>query len=165
MSKATDLQFRESIKEIFGSVFKDYSFELQGESLWDGHGEYFVTATHGDIALNFYLSVTPLSPVCYCTLAIMLTGKLAEKATSNKRKSHTGVDVMVIAERLDPDYKRPPGRIQTNQDLKEILEKEKECLLTYCQSILLGDVSIILKVVEELDEQARKSGIKIEGQD
>ncbi len=33
MSKATDLRFRESIKEMFDPVFMDYGFELQEDQL------------------------------------------------------------------------------------------------------------------------------------
>jgi len=152
MSKATDLQFRESIREIFGPVFTDYGFGLQGESAWDGHGEYFVTAKQGDIVLNFYLSITPRSPVCYCTLAIALSGKLAQKATANKDEADTSFDVMSIAEALDLGYKRPQGKILTTQDLKEILEEEKKCLLKYCQGVLYGDVSIWPQVVKHFAE-------------
>ena len=153
MSKATDLRFRESIKEIFNPVFMDYGFELQGRSTWDGQGEYFVTATHGDIALNFYLSIIPQSPICYCTLAIKLSGRLAKIATSNQDQRPTSLDVMVLAEILDPNYKRPPGEIQTTQDLREMLEQEKACLLKYCQGVLSGDVSIWSKVIQGLDEK------------
>jgi len=110
MSRATDLQFVESIKEIFGSVFQDYGFELQGEPSWDGHGEYFVTAKQDDIALSFYLSIIPRSPDCYCTLAVALSGKLAQKVNSKNRNADTNFDVMSIAEALDPDYMRPQGK-------------------------------------------------------
>jgi hypothetical protein len=152
MSKATDLQFGESIREVFSPIFRDYGFELQGDSAWDGHGEYFVTAKKDDIALNFYLSVTPLSPDCYCTLAVALSGKLAQKAVSKNRKANTSFDVMSIAEALDPDYKRPQGKIQTTQDLKAILGEEKKCLLKYCQGVLSGDMLIWSKVVKHFAE-------------
>src|SRR6266545_3056891 len=119
MSKATDLQFLQSIKEIFDPVFKDYGFELRDEAVWSGQGEYLVTATHNDIALNFWLSVVPMSPVCYLTFAITLTGELAKKATSNQGQRDTSLGAINFAEVLEPDFKRPPDEIQTNQELSE----------------------------------------------
>ncbi len=163
MPNDIDLQFLQSIKEIFDPVFKDYGFELQGESVWNGHGEYLVIATHGDITLDFYLTVIPLSSVRYCSLGIKLSGKLAKKATANKH--YHSVDVMVIAKVLDPDFQHPSMEIRTGQELKEILQKEKECLLKYCKDILSGDVSKWQKVVKYLEEELKKSGIKIEGRD
>ena len=148
MPKEKDVQFLPLIKETFSQVFEDYAFDLQNEAVWDGHGEYSVTAINGDIALIFYLSVLP--QVYYCSLGIRVSGDLAKKATSNGKPR--SIDVMVIANALDLDYKHPPMQIQTNEDLKRILEKEKECLLKYCQDILSGDVSNWSKVVSDLDK-------------
>jgi len=155
MSKDKDLQFFQSIKDVFDIVFKDYGLVLQGEPVWSGDGEYKVTAKQGDIALNFYLSVTPMSPVCYCSLGIKLSGDLAKKATPGTHKwPMNSMDVLVVAEILDPNFQKPPMEIQTIDELRKILEIEKVCLLKYCQGILSGDVSIWPTLVEQLERQS-----------
>ena len=156
MREKLDTELLASIIEIFDPVFKDYGFELQREVTWDGHGEYSVSASKRDIALNFYLVVIPMSRSYYCSLGLQLSGKLAREATHNQDRQN--IDVMVIAECLDPDYQRPPMKIQTKQELQMILEREKEVLLKYCKGVLVGDVSIWSKVVNCLLEKRKSSG-------
>ena len=161
MPKDNDIQFVQSIKQVFDPLFEDYGFELQNEAVWDGRGEYTVRASKADMALIFYLGLTPSSYLC--SLGINLSGQLAEKATPNKHYRNIGVTA--IATSLDGDYKYSPKYIQTKEELIEALQKEKEDLLKYCKLVLSGDVSIWSEVVNRLEDQRKKSSIKIHGRD
>jgi hypothetical protein len=155
MREKLDTELLPSIIKTFGSVFTHYGFELQRAVTWDGHGEYSVTASKRDVALNFYLVVIPMSRFYYFSLGLQLSGKLAREATHNQESQN--IDVMVIAECLDPDDQRPSMKIQTKQELQMILEREREVLLKYCKGVLEGDISIWPKVVSCVQEKRKKS--------
>jgi len=155
MIENPDVQFLHSIREVFGSVFNDYEFELQNEAVWDGHGEYTVTASKGEIELKFYLGLA--RPIYLCDLWVKLSGTLAYKATPDKHRHN--ICVASIASYLDSDYKRPRQEIKNEKDLASELEREKEDLLKYCKDILLGDVAVWSDVVNYLAKESRKSGL------
>ena len=161
MSKDQDLQFVQSVKEVFDSVFKEYGFEFQNDAIWNGKGEYTVKASKTDLELIYYLGLTPTFYLF--SLGINLLGQLAEKATLNKH--YHSIGVTAIAKCLDKDYKYSPSRIQTKEELIEALKKEKVDLLKYCQGVLSGDVSTWSEVVNCLEEQRKRSGYKIHGRD
>lgn len=158
MSKDKELQFLQSVSETFDSIFKKYAFEFQNESIWNNRGRYHAArAVKGDIELIFYLAELP--QYCNFSLEISVSGKSAEKVI---RRTFRNINIGAIAGRIDPNYHQPHMEIRTKQDLKEALETEKECLLKYCEDILLGDVSIWLNVVNSYVEEFRKSGLKVE---
>ena len=149
MPKEQDIPFLTIIQETFGSVFEDYGFELQGEAVWTGMGEYIITARKDDIELNFYLGISPL--FYYCSVGIKLSGELGERATTDPKFRDLGV--IVIAECLDPEYKLSRKSPQTSEEVKQDFENRKEDLLKYCKDILSGDVSIWSTVVKCLKEK------------
>jgi hypothetical protein len=158
MSKDKELQFLRSVREIFDSVFNEYGFEFQNESIWKSRGRYYAArALKGDIELIFYLAVLP--EFCNFSLEISVSGKSAEKAISTTFRS---MNIGAIASRIDPNYRQPHIEIRTKQDLKEGLEIEKECLLRYCKGILSGDASTWLNVVSAYVEEFRRSGLRVD---
>jgi hypothetical protein len=148
MPREKDIPFLTIIQETFGSVFEDYGFELQGEAIWTGMGEYIITAKKGDIALNFYLGMSQL--FYYCSVGIELSGDVGERATIDPEFRDIGISV--IAECLDPEYKISRKNPQTSEEVKQDFKNRKEDLLTYCKDILSGDVSIWPTVVKCLKE-------------
>jgi hypothetical protein len=149
MPREKDIPFLAIINETFGSVFEDYGFELQGEAIWTGMGEYIITAKKGDIELNFYLGMSQL--FYYCDVGIKLSGELGERAITDPKFRNIGVSV--IAECLDPEYKLSRKNPQTSEEVKQDFENRKEDLLKYCKDILSGDVSIWPTVVDCLKEK------------
>ena len=148
MPREKDIPFLTIIQETFGSVFEDYGFELQGEAIWTGMGEYIITAKKGDIALNFYLGMSQL--FYYCSVGIELSGDVGERATIDPEFRDIGISV--IAECLDPEYKISRKNPQTSEEVKQDFKNRKEDLLKYCKDILSGDVSIWPTVVKCLKE-------------
>ena len=158
MSKDHELDFLQLVSETFDSVFKKYAFRFQKESIWSSRGRYHTTsAVKGDIELVFYLA--EISEFCHLSIQIRVSGKSAEKVTS---KTFRNISIGEIARRIDPKYSHRDNEIRTKQDLKEALEAGKECLLRYCEGILLGDVSSWLNVVNAYIEEIRKAGLKVE---
>ncbi len=149
MPKEKVILFLPIIKETFGSVFEEYGFELQDKAVWTGMGEYIITARKTDIELNFYLGVSQL--FYYCSVGIRLSGKLGRRATTDQKLRELGVSV--IAECLDPEYKRSRKSPQTSEEVRHQFESRKEDLLKYCKDILLGDVSIWPRVVRCLKKK------------
>lgn len=133
-------QFFLTIQEIYESVFRDYGFEIHEEK------DNLVIATKPDCELIFRLE-----RALYCSLGIKLSGQLAQKATSDPYYRYRELGVSAIAKCLDPYYKRPFKRTETEEDLKDVLEGHKEELLKYCKNILLGDVSSWQQVVDCLN--------------
>jgi hypothetical protein len=120
MPKEKDIPFLLIIKEIFGSLFEEYGFELQDEAVWTGRGEYIITAKKDDIELNFYLGLSQL--FYYCTVGLKLSGVLGERATTDSKYRNLGLDV--IAECLDPEYKPSRKSPQTSEEVKHTFEIE-----------------------------------------
>jgi hypothetical protein len=149
MPKDPNIDLLPIIKEVFDSIFRDYGFELKSEAIWDGRGENVITASKGDMDLNFYLGTSPM--YYYCSVGIKLSGYTAEKATSHVKYRSMGVSA--IAKGLDPNYKRPPKGAQTKEEVKELFETEKSDLLKYCKDILLGDVSSWSRIAEQMAEK------------
>ena len=143
MPKDPNIQFLPLIEEVFDSVFKEYGFEIQGDIGWV-ENEDVVTIKKNDIALIFHLGRAQL--FYSCSLGIKLSGELAEKATSNL--DYRGLGVTAIAKCLDASYKQSLKKAQTKEELKELLENNKEVLLKYCKDILLGDVSVWQSLVD-----------------
>ena len=137
MPREKNIPFRSIIEDIYNAVFKDYGFELQDEVVWDGRGEYSLTAQKHNIELVFYLGMSPL--FYHCDVWIKLSGKLGEKATSDPKYRRLGV--MVIAKCLDPEYTSSRKKSQTKEEVKQKFESRKKDLLTYCKGVLSGDVS------------------------
>jgi len=133
-------QFFLTINEIFDSVIRDYGFEIYEEN------ERLVIAKKDGCELIFRLEAA-----LYCSLGIKLSGELAQKATSDPYYRYRELGVSAIAKCLDPSYKRPFKRTETEEDLKDVLERHKEELLKYCRNILLGDVSSWQRVVDCLN--------------
>jgi hypothetical protein len=156
MPKDPNIDLLPIIKEVFDSVFKDYGFELKNEAIWDGRGENVITASKGDIDLNFYLGTSPM--FYYCSVGIKLSGDIAEKATSHVKYRSMGVSA--IAKELDPNYKRPSKGAQTKEEVKELFEAEKADLLKYCKDILLGDVSSWSRIADQMAEKWEKTNNK-----
>ncbi len=150
MPREENIPFLSVIQEIFGPVFADYGFALREETLWNGAGEYVVSAQKGEIALNFYLGTSQL--FYYCDVGLELSGKLGAKATADSKYRRIGVSV--IARCLDPNYKPSRKMPQTKDEVKLAFEKCKQDLLNYCEGVLSGDVSIWPAVVRCL--KARK---------
>ena len=146
MPKEQNIPFYLIIKETFASVFEDYDYELQGEAVWTGMGEYIITAKKGDISLNFYLGVSQL--FYYCSVGIRLSEELVEKAAVDSKYRNLGVSV--IAKSLDPEYKSSEKKPQTSEEVKQEFENRREDLLRYCKDILSGDVSVWSTVVAQL---------------
>jgi hypothetical protein len=152
MPKEPNIDLLPIIKEVFDSVFVDYGFELKSEAIWDGRGENVITASKGDMDLNFYLGTSPM--FYYCSAGIKLSGNTAEKATPHVKYRSMGVSA--IAKGLNPDYKRPTKGAQTKEDVKELFEAEKDDLLKYCKDILLGDVSSWSQIADQMAENWEK---------
>jgi hypothetical protein len=151
MPKENDIPFLEIIKEVFDQVFTEYGFELQGEAKWNGMGEYEITATKEDIALNFYLGLSQL--FYYCDVSLALSGELGKRATADPKYRRIGASV--IARCLDPMYQRSTKMPQTKEEVKQKFEERKEDLLKYCSGILTGDISIWPKVVKCVKRKKR----------
>jgi len=149
MPKEKDVPFLPIIKETFGSIFEEYGFELQDEVVWTGMGEYIITARKADIELNFYLGMSRL--FYYCSVGISLSGKLGRRATFDTKLRE--LSVSLIAECLDPEYKRSRKSPQTSEEVKQQFENRKEDLLKYCKDILSGDVSIWPTVIRCLKKK------------
>ncbi len=157
MPKESNIELLPIIKDVFDSVFRDYGFKLQNEAIWDGQGENVITASKGDIALNFYLGTSQL--FYYCSAGIELSGNIGEKATSHLKYRNLGVSA--IAKALDPNFKRPPKGAQTKKEVIELFEIEKDNLLKYCKDILLGDVSSWSRIADQMvaaSEKAKNKG-------
>jgi hypothetical protein len=128
MPRENNIPFLPLIKEIFSSVFKDYGFNLQEEAIWNGMGEYVVTAQKDDIELNFYLGISQL--FYYCDLGLKLSGELGKRATPDPKYRKFGISV--IASCLDPEHKHSRKMPQTKEEVKQSFENLKEDLLKYC---------------------------------
>ncbi len=148
MPRENNIPFLPLIKEIFSSVFKDYGFNLQEVAIWNGMGEYVVTAQKDDIELNFYLGISQL--FYYCDLGLKLSGELGERASTDPK--YRSLDVSAIAECLDPAYKPPRKMPQTKEEVKQTFENQKAELLKYCKDVLSGDISIWPVVVKCLEK-------------
>ena len=114
MPKEKDISFLSIIIETFGPVFEDYGFEFPNQAKWNDSGEYVVTTQKGDVALNFYLGVSP--HLYYCSTGIKLSGELGERATSDPKFRNMGVST--IAECLDPEYQPSRGSAQTSEEVR-----------------------------------------------
>ena len=158
MPKDQNIPFLSIVKEVFDSVFIEYGFNLQGEVVWDGHGEYSITAKKDDIALTFYLGIAPLFYLC--DIGLELSGKLGEMATDNPKYRRIGVHV--IAECLDPEFKSQNEMPQTKDEVEQTFRSRKEELLKYCENILQGDVSSWTSVVEKLTKERENSTYQVQ---
>jgi hypothetical protein len=147
-----NIDFLPIIKEVFSSVFGDYGFVLRDEVHWDGAGENTITASKGDIDINFYIANSPM--FYYCSVGIKLSGKTGEKATPNVKYRSMGIST--IAKGLDPSYKRTTKGAQTKGEVKELFETEKDDLLKYCEDILLGDVTSWTPIASQMAEEWEK---------
>jgi len=154
MFKNPEIQFVESIKKVFEPVFKEYSFELREEVVWNGAGEDTVRANKKDIALVYYLGHTPKSYLC--SVGISLSGELAKQVTSIRHYHNMGVTG--IAYYLDKDFNFTGIDVYNNEDLINALEQEKKLLLKYCKDILSGDVSIWTEIIKRSEEERTGSG-------
>ncbi len=154
MFKNPDIQFVESIKKVFDSVFKEYGFELQEELQWNGAGEDTIKASKKDITLVYYFGHTP--EFYLCSIGISLSGELAERATSIRH--YHNMTVTGIAKFLDKDFNPVRVNVYNNEDLVKALEQGKEVLLKYCKDILSGDVSSWTEVVKRSEEYRTDSG-------
>lgn len=141
MPKEQNIRFLHLVVEVFDAVIRDHGFEIYEES------EGLVIARRGDIELVFRLESTRL--FYYFSLEINLNGKLGEKATLDPAYRHLGVTA--IAKCMDPNYKISLKAAQTENELKEMMEIQKEELLNFCKDILLGDVSMWLGIVDCLN--------------
>ncbi|MFN8411722.1 MAG: hypothetical protein U0Z26_04990 [Anaerolineales bacterium] len=154
MPKEANIQFVESIKTVFETVFKEYGFELEEKAIWNGAGEDTVKASKPDIELIYYLGHLP--QFYTCSVGIRLSGQLAERATS--LKYYYNMSIIEIAHYLDKNYEYNNIDVYTNEDLIRALEQEKETLLTYCAGILSGDVSTWSEAVKRSEEYRTGSG-------
>ncbi len=152
MPKDPNIDFLPIVKEVFSSVFSDYGFVLMDEVNWDGHGENTITASKGDIEINFYLGTSRL--FYYCSAGIKLSGKIGEKATSHVKYRSMGISA--IAKGIDPNYKSNNRAAQTAEEVKNAFEAEKDDMIKYCKDILLGDVSSWTPVANQLAEEWEK---------
>jgi hypothetical protein len=145
MPKDPNIHFLKPIIDVFDSVFRDYGFKIYEENL------DLVIAKKGDIELLFRLEATKM--FYYFSLEIKLLGGLGEQATSDPSYRHLGVTA--IAKCINPNYKISLKAAQTETELKEMMEIQKEELLDYCKGILLGDVSIWQRVVYSLNAKKK----------
>jgi hypothetical protein len=146
------IDFAAIVKDVFDPVFKEYGFEPKNEAVWDGRGEDVFTASKQDMELNFYLSTLP--GAYSCSVGLRLLGELAKKATPYS--NYRDMDVTVLAERLNPGFKRTDKDAQTNEEVKALLEEKREVLLKYCSDILKGDVSSWTGVAAQMKKNRRK---------
>ncbi|MBK9924874.1 MAG: hypothetical protein IPP66_06225 [Anaerolineales bacterium] len=146
MPKDSNIDFLLLVKEVFSSVFDDYGFALKNEVNWDGRGENIITASKGDVDISFYIGISPM--FYYCSAAIKLSGETGEKATPHQK--YRSISVSAIAKGRNPNYKRTPKGAQTKEEVKELLEFEKEDLIKYCKDILLGDISFWAPIANQM---------------
>ena len=158
MPREKGIQFLPLVKEVYNPVFRDFGFEIQEEAEWDGHGEYTVIASKGEMSLVFYLGLVPL--FYYFDIGIKLSGSLAKKLTSDLYHQKHSIGMMAIANHLNSDYKPQKRGNQTKEELINAMEKRKEDLLQYCSDILAGDISILSDVVSDLVGQRKNSSFK-----
>jgi len=149
MPKDPNIDFLPIVKEVFSSVFSEYGFALINEENWDGHGENKITASKGDIEINFYLGISRL--FYYCSAGIKLSGEIGEKATPHVKYRSMGISA--IAKGIDPNYKSNNRAAQTAEEVKKAFEAERDDMIKYCKDILLGDVSSWTPVAHQLAEE------------
>jgi hypothetical protein len=145
-----NIDFAAIVKEVFEPVFKEYGFKPKNEAVWDGRGEDVFTAAKQNMELNFYLSW--FMGAYSCSVGLRLLGELAEKATPYS--DWRDMDVTVLAERLNPSFKRTSKDAQTHEEVKALLEEKREVLLKYCSDILKGDVSSWTAVAAQMAEES-----------
>ncbi len=132
MPKDKNIRCFKLISDVFGSFLLEYKFEIYEES------RKMIIARKGDIELLFRLEETYL--FYDVSVEIRLSGKTGESATSNPSCRHLGIDA--IAKCVNPDHKMFLKKAQTENELREILDVNKEVLLKYCKDILSGDISM-----------------------
>ena len=152
MPKDPNIDFLSIVKEVFSSVFSDYGFALTDKADWDGRGESTITASKGDIDINFYVGVSQL--FYYCSAGIKLSGETGEKATPHVKSRSLGISA--IAKGIDPTYKSNNRAAQTAEEVKKAFEAERDDMIKYCKDILLGDVSSWTSVANQLAEEWEK---------
>ena len=152
MPKDPNIDFLSIVKEVFSSVFSDYGFVLMDDVNWDGHGENKITASKGNIDINFYLGASQL--FYYCSAGIKLSGETGEKATPHVKSRSLGISA--IAKGIDPTYKSNNRAAQTAEEVKKAFEAERDDMIKYCKDILLGDVSSWTSVANQLAEEWEK---------
>jgi hypothetical protein len=152
MPKETNIDFVSIIREVFDPVFQRFGLALQSEMTWNGQGENLLTASKDGLDVIFYLANSPL--FYYGTVAIRVGGELAKKATPHSK--YHSLDISTIAEELDPQFKPSLKGAQTNEEVRELFEVQKENLLKYCSDILSGDVSSWPQVAEQTRKNRRQ---------
>lgn len=153
MPKESNIDFLPIIIDVFESVFNDYSFQLLDNITWNGQGENILTALKKEIELNFYVGTSPL--FYYCSVGIKLTEETAKKMSLNSKNYNIGVSA--IAKELDPSYKQSRKGAQTVEEVRNLFEAEKKDLLKYCEDILLGDVSSLIRVVNQMSKEKERN--------
>ena len=146
MPKETNIDFLSIIREVFDPIFKEFGLIINDQTPWDGRDKYSVSASNDSIDLIFYLGASQL--YYHCSLQIKLTGEMANKAT--KHVNHRQLGVATIACNLDPKYEKSPKGAQTVEEVKAMLEANKDDLLKYCSDILSGDVSSWSRIADRL---------------
>ena len=152
MPKDPNIDFLSIIKEVFSSVFNDYSFVLNDKAGWDGRGENTITASKGDIDINFYIGISQL--FYYCSAGIKLSGEIGERATAHAKYRSMGISA--IAKGMDPNYKSNNRGAQTAEEVKKAFEEERDDMIKYCKNILLGDVSSWSPIANQLADDWNK---------
>jgi hypothetical protein len=133
------------VDEIFNPAIKEYGYVFNEEE------KNLIVAKKGDCKV-----IVRLEHGLYCSLEIHLSGELGERATEDPYYRDLGVAAIAIC--LDPSSRRFFKKTKTVDDLREVLEIQKNELLKYCSEILAGDVSIWSQVVNCIKEKSKKSG-------
>ena len=142
-----DGQFSKLVHEVFSSTIQNLGFELHEEN------ENLLFARKGDIQLIFRLEVAYHTYLF--SLEIKLLGKSGERATSDSYYRH--LSVTTIAKYSDPEYKVSIKGSSTEEELKKMIETQREELLNYCKTIIEGDISLWSKIADVLIKQAENS--------
>jgi len=147
----TGQRFSELVNEVFGAEIRKIGFNFSS-----GEKEYLITAHKGNIQLIFRLEFGYQE--YYFSIEIQLHGSLGEQATPNPY--YRKLPISSFTKYIDPTAKLYLYAVHMEPTLKRQMEKMKDEMLKYCQSILVNeDTSVWTKIAGELiQKSAEKVG-------